>query len=159
MRAIEDQMAADLERLCAIELAEARNNSLDGKRSLDGMTAAVPVAMLVTEVDPARTKPGLDGGVGVYALEGALPKPMRSILDVIQAQCRHIDEVNQQLEAARTALTERKVIERAKGLLMVSRRLSEKDAYALMRETAMNQNKRVFEIAESIMSMAEILKA
>jgi AmiR/NasT family two-component response regulator len=160
MRAIEDQMAADLERLCAIELAEARNNSLDdGKRGLDGMAAAVPVAMLVTEVDPARTKPGLDGGVGVYALEGALPKPMRSILDVIQAQCRHIDEVNQQLEAARTALTERKVIERAKGLLMVSRRLSEKDAYALMRETAMNQNKRVFEIAESIMSMAEILKA
>ena len=49
-------------------------------------------------------------------------------------------------------------VDPAKGLLMNSRRLSEADAYALMRETAMSQNKRIFEIAESIVSMAEILK-
>ncbi len=56
-------------------------------------------------------------------------------------------------------LAERKVIEHAKGLLMSSRHISEKEAYALIRETAMNQNKRVVEIAETIISMAEMLKA
>ena len=83
---------------------------------------------------------------------------MRSILDVIQAQSRHIHDMSSQLESARVVLLERKVIDRAKGLLMNSRRLSEADAYALLRETAMSQNKRIFEIAESIVSMAEILK-
>ena len=70
-----------------------------------------------------------------------------------------IDEMSNQLESARLALAERNVIERAKSLLMKGRRLSEKEAYALIRETAMNQNKRVFEIAEGILSTAEILKA
>jgi len=63
-----------------------------------------------------------------------------------------------QLESARVALTERKAIERAKGILMTSRRLSEKDAFALLRQTAMKQNKRMFDIAEAILSMADVLK-
>jgi len=84
---------------------------------------------------------------------------MRSILNVIQAQSRRIDDVCAQLESARAALGERKVIDRAKGLLMSSRKLSEQAAYALMRETAMRQNKRIVDIAESIVSMADILKA
>lgn len=70
-----------------------------------------------------------------------------------------IDTVSNQLESARGALAERKTVERAKGLLMKSRRLSEKEAYALLRETAMNQNKRIVEIAETLLSSAEILKA
>jgi AmiR/NasT family two-component response regulator len=83
---------------------------------------------------------------------------MRSILDVVDAQSRRIDDINSQLESARLALTERKVIERAKGMLMRSRRLSEKDAYTLLRQTAMSQNKRIFEVAEAIISMADIFK-
>ncbi|HEX3835710.1 MAG TPA: ANTAR domain-containing protein [Steroidobacteraceae bacterium] len=83
---------------------------------------------------------------------------MRSILYVIQAQARRIDDVSAQLESARAALGERKVIDRAKGLLMSNRNLTEKDAYTLMRETAMRQNKRIVDIAESIISMADILK-
>ena len=62
-------------------------------------------------------------------------------------------------KTARAALDERKVVDRAKGLLMSSRNLSEKDAYTLMRETAMRQNKRIVDIAESIVSMADILQA
>ncbi len=114
--------------------------------------------MLMTDVDPALNNLELGGGVGLYTLDGALPKPMRSIIDVLQAQSRRIHDVSNQLASARVDLIERKVIERAKGLLMKSRRLSEKEAYALMRETAMNQNKRIFEVAEAIVSTAEILK-
>jgi AmiR/NasT family two-component response regulator len=98
------------------------------------------------------------GGVELYRMEDGLPKPMRSILDVVEAQSRRIDDINSQLETARVALTERKIIERAKGILMRTRRLSEKDAYTLLRQAAMSQNKRIFEVAEAIISMADIFK-
>ena len=58
---------------------------------------------------------------------------MRSILDVVEAQSRRIEDINSQLESARVALAERKTIDRAKGILMHSRRLNEKDAYTLLR--------------------------
>jgi hypothetical protein len=134
MRTIEDRVASDLGRLCAVRLADAkagarRVDALDR----DSLDLTAPVAMLVTE-------------------------PMRSILDVIEAQSRRIDDISAQLESARAALTERKIVERAKGVLMRSRRLSEKDAYTLLRQTAMSQNKRIFEVAEAVLSMADIFK-
>lgn len=157
MKTVEDRMASDLARLCVVKLAEIRDNPDVQTDSTDDIAAAAPVAILVSDVDPAVNPLGFGAGVSLYTLAGAQPKPMRSILDVIQAQSRHIHDVSSQLESARVALTERKVIERAKGLLMNSRRLSEKDAYVLMRETAMSQNKRIVEIAEAIVSMAEML--
>jgi len=148
LKSVEEQITADLSRLCTDKLVQSRL-AMDSPDQLDELTDGAPVAMLVAE-EPAA-------GVGLYTLEGALPKPMRSILDVVQAQSRRLNDVNHQLESARAALVERKTIERAKGLLMASRRLSEKDAYSLMRETAMRQNKRIYEIAEAVLSMAEIL--
>ena len=166
MRAIEDCLAADLGRLCAVKLADAkagakRVDSPDG----DVPNLAAPVAMLVTDREPAidgQAMAGgveLSGGVELYRMDDGLPKPMRSILDVVEAQSRRIDDINSQLESARVALTERKIVERAKGILMRSRRLSEKDAYTLLRQTAMSQNKRIFEVAEAIISMADIFKS
>lgn len=86
-------------------------------------------------------------------LDRAVPRPMRSILDVFAAQSRRLDDVSSQLDCARAALAGRKLIERAKGLLMKSRRLSENDAYRLMRQTAMRQNRRLVDVAEAIVSM------
>jgi hypothetical protein len=159
LRTIEGCIAADLGRLCAVKLAEAnagakRTDAID--RDLLKRTA--PFAMLVSDVDPALNSLGMAGGVELYGMDNGLPKPMRSIRDVVEAQSRRIDDINTQLESARVALTERKTIERAKGILMRSRRLSEKDAYTLLRQTAMSQNKRIFEVAEAIISMADIFK-
>ena len=156
MKTIEDQMASDLAHLCVVKLPAV--SSVPESPATDQIIDAVaPVAMLVTDVDPALN-PGLRAGISLYTLAGPQPKPMRSILDVIQAQSRHLHAMSGQLESARVALVERKAIDRAKGLLMNSRRLSEADAYALMRQTAMSQNKRIVEIAESVVSMAEMLK-
>jgi len=160
MRSIEDCIAADLGRLCAVKLAEAKAGA---KRAdavdRDVFKRAAPFAMLVTDVDPAVNSLGMAGGVELYSMGNGLPKPLRSIRDVVEAQSRRIEDINSQLESARVALTERKAIERAKGILMRSRRLSEKDAYTLLRQTAMSQNKRIFDVAEAIMSMADILRA
>ena len=159
MRVIEDFAAADLGRLCALKLADAkagagRVDALD--RDVQAQTASF--AMLVTEMEPALDGRGMAGGVELYGMEDGLPRPMRSILDVVEAQSRRINDINSQLESARMALTERKMVERAKGILMRSRRLSEKDAYTLLRQTAMSGNKRIFEIAEAIISMEDVFK-
>jgi AmiR/NasT family two-component response regulator len=159
MRGIEECVAADLGRLCAVKLAEAKAGA---KRAdaidRDVFKRVAPFAMLVTDVDPAVDSLGMAGGVEICGMDNGLPKPMRSIRDVVEAQSRRIDDINSQLESARAALTERKTIERAKGILMRSRRLSEKDAYTLLRQAAMSQNKRIFEVAEAIISMADIFK-
>ena len=165
MRAIEDCVAADLGRLCAVKLADAkagaeRVDAID--RDVQNLTA--PFAMLITDLEPAVDGQGMaggvesSGGVELYRMEDGLPKPMRSILHVVEAQTRRIDDINSQLESARTALTARIIVERAKGILMRSRRLSEKDAYTLLRQTAMSRNKRIFEVAEAIIGMEDIFK-
>jgi AmiR/NasT family two-component response regulator len=164
MKLIEDRLAVDLGTLCAAKLAEAQtpDSAVTDPMHADGIRATAAVAMLITDADPALNSLGLDAGIGFYALDGALdgalPTPMRSILDVVEAQSRRIDDVSSQLESARMALTERKTIERAKGVLMKNRRLTETDAYALLRQTAMSQNRRLVEIAEAVLSMADMLK-
>lgn len=158
MKGVEEQLAVDLKQLCAVKLAEAEADSkLNDMSNQDAVPATVPVAMLVMDVDPGLND-GLDSGVGLYTLSGMKPKPMRSILDVVQAQSRRLHDVSHELESARTALNERKTIERAKGLLMTNRRISEQESYALLRKTAMDQNKRIIEVAEAVVGMAEILK-
>jgi Nitrate and nitrite sensing/ANTAR domain len=160
MRSIEDAIAADLGRLCALKLAKSKGKSKRADVIGEGaLRRAAPFAMLVSDVDPAGNRVGMAGGVELYGSDSVLPTPMRSILDVVEAQSRQLDDVNSQLETARVALTERKTIERAKGVLMQSRRLSEKDAYTLLRQTAMSQNKRIYDVAEVIISMADFLRA
>jgi AmiR/NasT family two-component response regulator len=160
LHVIEDEMSSLLGKLCKFKLTEARRGD-EGAASTraDDILATAPIGMLLTDADPAGGNSGLEGGVGLYTLDNPGPKPMRSILYVIQAQSRRIDDVSAQLQSARAALDERKIVDRAKGLLMSTRNLSEKDAYTLMRETAMRQNKRIVDIAESIVSMADILQA
>lgn len=144
LRGIEVSASADLARLCSSKLGEARArvehvDAID----FDVLQLSAPFALLIADADPAA-----DG----------LPKPIHSILDVMEAQSRRIDEIHAELDSARTALLERKTIERAKGILMQGRRLSEEDAYAFMRQTAMGQNKRIFEVAEAIIAALDISK-
>jgi hypothetical protein len=160
MRSIERALAADLGRLCAVKLANSKSKAKCVDVSGEGaLKRAAPFAMLVSDVDPAADRVGMVGGAELYGMDYSLPTPMRSILDVVEAQSRRIDDINSQLETARIALTERKTIERAKGILMRSRRLAENDAYTLLRQTAMSQNKRIYDVAEAIISMADILKS
>ena len=65
--------------------------------------------------------------------------------------------MSDELDTVRASLNERKVVERAKGLLMAHRRLSEEEAHKMLRQTAMNQNRRLIDVAESVLAMAEYL--
>ncbi|HUA24971.1 MAG TPA: nitrate- and nitrite sensing domain-containing protein [Steroidobacteraceae bacterium] len=152
MRAIEESIAADLGRLCALKLAEAKATPKRGDTlDREALKIAAPLAMLVSHL-------GAEDG-DWYGVGDGLPTPMHSILEVVEAQSRRIDDISSQLKSARMALAERKAVERAKGILMRGRRLSESDAYDLLRKTAMNQNKKMIEVAEAVISMVDIFPA
>ncbi|WP_109152896.1 nitrate regulatory protein [Azospirillum sp. TSO5] len=158
LKTVEDRLTEDLRRLCEAKLAQARADleQADGRAP----DAVMPVAMVLVDADPGFS--GLNGAgqdaSGLYAPDGLRPKLMRSVLDVVQAQSQRLRDVSLELETAKAALNERKVIDRAKGLLMSTRNLSEEEAYKLIRKTAMNQNKRIIEVAEAILSMSDILR-
>lgn len=168
LKTVEDRLTDDLRRLCEAKLAQARADL--GQADAGGPDAVLPVAMVLVDALPAQSGmngavvagAGLNGpgqdGAGLYAPDGLPPKLMRSVLDVMQAQSQRLRDVSLELETAKAALNERKVIDRAKGLLMSTRNLSEEEAYKLIRKTAMNQNKRIVEVAEAILSMSDILR-
>jgi AmiR/NasT family two-component response regulator len=81
----------------------------------------------------------------------------RSILELVQDQSRRLQSMGHELDTVRASLNERKLIERAKGLLMAHRHLSEEEAHKTMRQMAMNQNRRMIDVAEALLSMAEVL--
>lgn len=163
LKTVEDRLTDDLRRLCEAKLAQARADL--GQEDAVGPDAVLPVAMMLVDAVPALSIPGgpsstgpEQDGAGLYAPDGLPPKLMRSVLDVMQAQSQRLRDVSLELETAKAALNERKVIDRAKGLLMSTRNLSEEEAYKLIRKTAMNQNKRIVEVAEAILSMSDILR-
>ncbi len=155
MKTVEDALAAELHALCqarlqqaeqelaALEQVEQRGHAADGADFFDD---ASPV--------PATLPPPLSAGGQAYG-----PQVERSILELVQAQAQRLQSMSDELDTVRASLQERKTIERAKGLLMAHRQLSEDEAHKTMRQMAMNQNKRLIDVAEAVLAMAEVLPA
>lgn len=87
-----------------------------------------------------------------YSVDGQA-YPMASVIHLLQQQSAQIAEIEHELSATKKALNERKYIERAKGVLMRQLAISEEDAYKILRTTAMEQNRKIFEVAESIIEI------
>lgn len=150
MKHIEDALVAELLDLCCQRTACARSE-------LEQLQAATPSAgpeadffARPTPADRPQTAEG-DNGQSYGPLLG------RSMLDLVQDQARRLQAMEDELETVRASLNERKVIERAKGLLMAHRQLSEEAAHKTMRQMAMSQNRRLVEVAEAVLSMADVL--
>lgn len=161
MYRVEQRIDTDLQTLCALKMAEAQADLDEHRQSLCGPPPAEPEppqsAFVIGEVDPGLIADATRTGVEVYSVDGISPKLGRSLLDLVQSQFRHMQQMSAELETARLAIDERKIVERAKGLLMTHRGLTEQQAYDLLRKTAMSQNRRMKEVAEAIIAMADIL--
>ena len=116
-----------------------------------------PVAMFVDKSDTAMIEAAVDAGVSTYIVDGLKKERVKPILDMTISRFNAVNRLRQELEETRTALAERKVIDRAKGILMKSRGLNEEAAYRLLRKTAMDQNRRVAQVAESLIMAAGML--
>lgn len=120
-------------------------------------TVKRPVAMFVDQSDTAMIEAAVDAGVSAYVVGGLSKERIKPILDMTVSRFNAFDKLARELEQARAELAERKVIERAKGILMKSRGIGEEEAYALLRRTAMNEKKKLADIAQSVVTAASLL--
>lgn len=116
-----------------------------------------PIAMFVDRSDQATIEAAVDAGVSAYVVDGLKRERVKPILDMAISRFNAYSRMARELEEARSELENRKLIDRAKGILISTRGLSEADAYALLRKTAMNQNRKISEIAESLITAAGLL--
>lgn len=116
-----------------------------------------PIAMFVDRSDLASIEAAVDAGVSAYVVDGLKQERVKPILDIAVSRFNAYSRLMRELEEARGELGNRKLIDRAKGILMKSRGLSEDAAYTLLRKTAMNQNRKIVEIAQGLVMAAGLL--
>jgi len=116
-----------------------------------------PIVMFTQDKDQTLMRAALEAGVSAYVVDGLSVERVRPIVEVALARFEQWQALRRELDQAQTNLAERKVIERAKGIVMKQRRCSEDEAYALLRKLAMDRNQRLAHVAESVITMAELL--
>lgn len=117
-----------------------------------------PIAMFVDRSDTDMIEAAVDAGVGAYIVDGLRKERVKSILDMAVSRYNAFSKLRDELDRARAALDERKLVERAKGILMKERGLGEEAAYALLRKAAMNENRRIIDVAQSVVTAARLLR-
>lgn len=116
-----------------------------------------PVVMFAQDGKPDTIKAAVEAGVAAYVVDGLTPEKVKPIVDVAVAQFAQFQELRAELDKARTTLAERKLVEKAKGILMKRRKVDENEAYRLMRRMSMDQKLRLIEVANKIIEAAELL--
>ena len=153
-----------LARISAVDpdviLIDLENPSRDVLEQMFRVSRAVrrPVAMFVDQSDSASAAAAVDAGVSSYIVDGLKKDRIKHILDISISRFNAFSRLSTELEQTKSALEERKVIDRAKGILMKRKGLSEEEAYALLRSASQNEKKKIAEIAQSIITAAELLK-
>ena len=153
-----------LARISAVDpdviLIDLENPSRDVLEQMFQVSRVVkrPVAMFVDQADSASIQASVDAGVSAYIVDGLKKERIKSILDLCISRFNAFSRLQTELEQTKNALEDRKVIDRAKGILMTRKNMSEADAYDLLRRTAMNENKKIAEIAQSVITASEMFK-
>lgn len=117
-----------------------------------------PIAMFVDQSDASMIEAAVAAGVSTYIVDGLKKERIKPILDMSISRFRAFARLKGELALARSELEERKVVDKAKAILMQQRSIGEPEAYALLRRAAMNENRRLAEVAQSIVTAAELLK-
>ena len=114
--------------------------------------------MFVDQSDTASIAAAVDAGVSAYIVGNLQKERIKTILDLCVSRFNAFARLQDELDRARSALEDRKAIDRAKGILMKMKNLTEEEAYALLRKTAMNENRKIAEVAQSVIIAAEMFK-
>ncbi len=117
-----------------------------------------PVVMFASTSDTDTIREAIEAGVSAYVVDGLSAGRVRPVVDVAIARFRQYASLQGELAAARTSLAQRKLIDRAKGILMERGRRTENDAYHALRKLAMDQNKTIADIAQGVIDTAELFK-
>jgi response regulator NasT len=116
-----------------------------------------PIVMFTNDNDTSHVKDAVAAGVSAYIVAGLSSERIRPILDVAMARFQHEQALRQELADTKVELQDRKVIDRAKGMLMQRQGLNEQAAYDKLRKTAMDKSLKVVEVAQRMLDVAELL--
>lgn len=116
-----------------------------------------PIVMFTNDGDTSHVKDAVAAGVSAYIVAGLSTARIRPILDVAMARFQHEEALRGELAQARSELNDRKVIDRAKGLLMQRQGLTEQVAYDKLRKTAMDKGLKLAEVAQRMLDVADLL--
>jgi response regulator NasT len=159
-----EEMANLLARIYSIDpdviIIDLENPSRDVLEQMFQVSRIVkrPIAMFVDQSDAASIQASVDAGVSAYIVGGLMKERVTNILDLCISRFNAFAKLQAELEQAKNMLEDRKVIDRAKGILMKAKSLTEDEAYALLRKTAMNEKKKIAEIAQSVITASEMFK-
>ncbi|MCP5419026.1 MAG: nitrate- and nitrite sensing domain-containing protein [Gammaproteobacteria bacterium] len=150
---IQRDLVEALHQGCAALIAQAEGALLDSEGLLRSLREAQPARAntVYRFFDPQFP---VEQSLSFAAASRESSAQPRSLIELLQAQSRHLADMEAELASAKRALAERKVIERAKGMIMARHSLSEDEAYALMRKVSMNQNMRLADVAETLLTEA-----
>lgn len=153
-----------LKRIYALDpdviLIDLENPSRDTLEQMFQVSRVVrrPIAMFVDQSDTASIEASVEAGVSAYIVDGLKKERIKPILELCVSRFRAFSKLRDELERAKSDLDERKTIERAKGILMKAKKLTEEEAYKMMRSAAMRENKKLVDIARSLITAAEMFK-
>jgi response regulator NasT len=116
-----------------------------------------PIVLFTEDDDTTHVRDAIAAGVTAYVVAGLAPDRVKPVLDVALARFQHEEHLRRELADARSQLTDRKTIDRAKGLLMQRQGLSEDEAYARLRKTAMDKGLKLADVAQRILDVADLL--
>lgn len=116
-----------------------------------------PVALFVEESADGLAAAAVEAGLSAYVVAGLTAERIKPVMDAAIARFGMVRRMRTELEITRRALEERKIIDRAKGMLMTAKGITEDEAYALLRKTAMRQNRRIPDVAQALVTAADLL--
>ncbi len=140
-------------------LMDLENPSRDVRDQMFQVSRVVrrPIAMFVDQSVRGSISASVDAGVSAYIVDGLKKERVSDILEMTISRFRVFDKLRAELDEAKLALKDRKLIDRAKGFLMKSKGLDEEAAYSLLRQTAMRQSRKIADVAESLLSSIDLL--
>jgi len=116
-----------------------------------------PIVLFTNDDDTSHVRDAIAAGVTAYVVAGLAPERVKPVLEVAMARFQHEEAMRRELADARLQLSERKLVDRAKGILMTRHALGEEEAYARMRKTAMDKGMKLSEVAQRIIDVADLL--
>ncbi|WCL53360.1 ANTAR domain-containing response regulator [Gimibacter soli] len=150
------------QRIVAIEpdviIIDLQNPDRDTLENMFQVSRSVkkPIAMFVDQSDDDAIRRAVEAGVSAYVVDGLKKDRVRPIVEVAVTRFESFSQLLRERDEARTALADIKRINRAKGLLMQYRGITEEEAYSMMRRTAMQQSRKIVDIADSIITAFEL---
>ena len=152
------EMASAAPDIVIIDMESPSRDVLEDVQTI-GREYRKPVVLFAHDGDEAMIRAAVRAGVSAYVVDGLASRSVKPILDVAIARFQQYQALQDELKEAKATLADRKVIERAKGILMKRNQCGEEEAYQALRKLAMSNNQRLVEVAEKVVEVAGLFRS